>query len=106
MRIIPQSIRAVGDALLLEGPKGSVLVRKHRNRIKAIYQGDQLVNGSALDYSQRLLAEAIEYTYQFPLPWQIDANGTQRITDHKRFYEQTFSPDLQGIETLKRWLHY
>jgi len=104
MRMTPQSIRPVDDTLLIEGPQGSVLIRPQAKGIEMQYQGDQLVNGSSLAYSKRLLEEAIEYANRFPLPWRIDADGTQRITDHKRFYEQTFNPDLQGVETLRRWL--
>jgi hypothetical protein len=72
-------------------------------RINVKYQGDQLVNGSAAAYSKSLLKQAIELTNQFPFGWRIDADGTQRITDHQRYYEQTFRPDLRGIEILKRW---
>jgi len=104
MRLNPQSIRRVDDGLLVEGPQGPVLIRRQADGIKIQYQGDQLVNGSAAAYSKELFEQAIELTNQFPFPWRIDADGTQRITDHQRFYEQTFNQDLQGIETLKRWL--
>jgi hypothetical protein len=100
----PQSIRAVDDGLLIEGSEGSVLVRRGVGHLKTSYRGDQLVNGSALAYSAKLLEQAIETTIEFPFPWRIDADGTQRITDHKRFYEQTFKPDLAGIEKLKLWI--
>jgi len=105
MRLTPQSIRRVDDGLVIEGPQGPVLIRRRMDCIEAKYQGDQLVNGSAAAYSKALLDQAIELTTRFPFPWKIEADGTQRITDHARFYEQTFNPDLQGIETLKRWLH-
>jgi hypothetical protein len=72
--------------------------------IETQYQGDQLVNGSAAAYSKELFEQAIELTNRFPFPWRIDADGTQRITDHQRFYEQTFNSDLQGIEMLKHWI--
>jgi hypothetical protein len=75
------------------------------DRIETKYQGHQLVNGSAAAYSEALVEQAIELTNRFPFPWRIDANGTQHITDHQRFYEQTFNPDLQGIETLKHWIY-
>ena len=104
MRLTPQSIRRVDDGLVIEGPQGPVLVRRQMDRIEMKYQGSQLVNGSAAAYSKALLEQAIEYTHCFPFPWSIDADGTQHITDHQRFYEQTFNPDLQGIETLKRWI--
>ena len=104
MRLTPQSIRRVDDGLLIEGPQGPVLIRRRIDCIETKYQGDQLVNGSAAAYSKELLEQAIELTNQFPFPWRIDADGTQRITDHQRFYKQTFNPDLQGIETLKHWL--
>jgi len=100
----PLSIRPVDDALRIEGPQGSVLIRRQADGIEMQYQGDQLANGSSLAYSKELFEQAIEYTNRFPFPWRIDADGTQRITDHKRFYAQTFNPDFQGIETLKRWL--
>ena len=100
----PPSIRPVDDALLIEGPQGSVLIRRQADGIEMQYQGDQLANGSSLAYSKELFEQAIEYANRFPFPWRIDADGTQRITDHKRFYEQTFNPDLQGVETLRRWL--
>ena len=105
MRLTPQSIRRVDDGLVIEGPQGPVLIRRKIDQIETKYQGDQLVNGSAAYYSKALLEQAIELTNLFPFPWHIDADGIQRITDHQRYYEQTFNPDLQGIETLKRWLH-
>jgi hypothetical protein len=104
MRLTPQSIRRVADGLVIEGPKGSVLIRRQMDHIETKYQGDQLVNGSAAAYSKALLETAIELTDDFPFPWTIEADGTQRITDHQRYYEQTFNSDLQGIETLKRWI--
>ena len=104
MRLTPQSIRRVDDGLVIEGPQGPVLIRRQIDRIETKYQGDQLVNGSAAAYSKELFEQAIELTDQFPFPWRIDADGTQHITDHQRFYEQTFNKDLQGLETLKRWL--
>jgi hypothetical protein len=106
MRMTPQSIQQFGDALLIEGPSGPVLVKHHCDGLETSYRGDQLVNGSALAYSRKLLEEAIEYTNRFPLPWVIHSDGSQKITDHKRFYEQTFDPDFAGIEMLKRWIHY
>ena len=105
MRLTPQSIRRVADGLVIEGPQGSVLIRRQMDRIETQYQGDQLVNGSAAAYSKALLETATELTNRFPFPWTIEADGTQRITDHQRFYEQTFNPHLLGIETLKRWIH-
>ena len=105
MRLTPQSIRCVADGLVIEGSQGPVLLRRQRDRIETKYQGDQLVNGSAAAYSKALVEQAIEFTNRFPFPWHIDTDGTQRITDHQRYYAQTFNPDLQGIETLKRWLH-
>ena len=104
MRLTPQSIRRVDDGLVIEGPQGSVLIHRQTDRIETKYQGDQLVNGSAAAYSKALLETATELTNRFPFPWTIEADGTQRITDHQRFYEQTFNPDLQGIERLKHWI--
>ena len=104
MRLTPQSIRRVNDGLVIEGPQGLVLIRRQMDRIETKYQGDQLVNGSAAAYSKALTEQAIELTNQFPFPWTIEPDGTQRIIDHQRFYEQTFNPDLQGIEILKRWI--
>jgi hypothetical protein len=104
MRLTPQSIRRVDDGLLIEGPQGPVLVHRQMDRIETQYQGKQLVNGSAAAYSNALLEQAIELTERFSFPWKIDTDGTQHITDHKRFYEQTFNTDLQGIEMLKRWI--
>ena len=56
----------------------------------------RLLHGTA--YSKELLEQAIEPTNQFPFPWSIDADGTQRNASHQRFYGQTFNPKLQGIE--------
>lgn len=105
MRLNPQSIRRVDDGLVIEGPQGPVLIRRRMDRLEMEYQGDQLVNGSAAAYSKALLEQAIEFTNQFPFPWTIEADGTQRITDQQRYYEQTFNSDLRGIETLRFWLH-
>jgi hypothetical protein len=105
MRLTPQSIRRVADGLVIEGPQGSVLIRRQIDRIETQYQGDQLVNGNAAAYSKALFEQAIELTNRIPFPWHIEADGTQRITDHQRYYEQTFNSDLQGIEMLKRWIH-
>ena len=104
MRMTPQSIRPVENALLIEGPHGSVRVHRRVDAIETEYLSNQLVNGSAIAYCKSLLEQAIELTNQFPFPWRIDADGTQCITDHQRFYEQTFNKDLQGIETLRRWI--
>ena len=104
MRLNPQSIRRVDDGLLIEGPQGPVLIRRQIDCIETKYQGNQLVNGSAAAYSKALLETATELTNRFPFPWIIEADVTQRITDHQRYYEQTFNSDLQGIETLKRWI--
>ena len=104
MRLTPQSIRRVDDGLMIEGSQGSVLIRRQADHIETQYQGNQLVNGRAAAYSKALLEQAIELTNRFPFPWAIEANGTQRITNHQRYYEQTFNTELQGIETLKRWL--
>jgi hypothetical protein len=102
----PRSIRLVDDALLIKGPQGDVLIRAQAKGIEMQYQGDQLVNGSAIAYSESLLQQAIEFTNNFPFPWCIDTDGRQRITDHQRFYEQTFYSNLQGIETLRRWVQH
>ena len=103
MSLRPQSIHSIDDGILIEGPKGDVLLRRQADKITVEYQGNQLVNGTALAYSKELFQQAIELSNEFPFAWRIEADGTQRITDHQRFYEQTFNPDLQGIETLKRW---
>ena len=103
MRLTPQSIRRVADGLVIQGPQGPVLIRRQMARISLKYQGEQLVNGSAAAYSKELLKQAIELTNRFPFAWRIEADGTQRIIDHQRYYEQTFRADLRGIELLKRW---
>jgi hypothetical protein len=89
---------------MIEGSKGSVLIRRQVDRIEMQYQGNQLVNGSAAAYSKALLEQAIELTDNFPFPWTTERDGTQRITDHQRYYKQTFNSNLRGIETLKRWI--
>lgn len=104
MHLTPKSIRCVSGGLLIEGTKGPVHIRRNTGRIEHDYQGNQLVNGNAFAYSEMLLKQAIKLTKQFPFAWHLDSNGTQRITNHKRFYEQTFNPELLGIETLRRWL--
>ena len=106
MRMTPQSIRLADGALLLKGPKGVVRIQSRAGGIVAQYQGKQLVNGSARAYSRQLLDQAIEYTKQFPFPWEIKLDGTRRITNHEQFYEQTFNPNLQGIEMLRYWIEY
>lgn len=105
MRLTPDMIRCVKGGLLIEGPKGAVFIRRCSKRIDSSYQGDQLVNGSAAAYSDQLLAQAIQLTECFPFAWHFAADGTQHITDHTRYYEQTFMPHLQGIETLRYWMH-
>ena len=105
MRLTPRSIRRVDGGLVIEGPQGAVRIRRRMNHIEMNYQGDQLVNGSAAAYSEQLLAQAIELTASFPFPWHLDDDGTQRITDHACYYEQTFMSHLHGIETLKYWMH-
>jgi hypothetical protein len=104
MQLTTHLIRRVDDGLILEGPYGAVRICRRMHRIEASYQGSQLVNGSAAAYAERLLAQAIALTERFPFPWDFAENGTQQITDHARFYEQTFMPHLRGIETLKYWI--
>ena len=106
MRLTPLSIHRVDDnELLIEGPQGPVRLRRRMNNIEPHYSGNQLVNGTAAAYSKELLEQAIALTNRFPFPWRINADGSQCITNQQRYYEQTFNPDLKGIETLKRWLH-
>ena len=105
MCLTPHSIRRVDGGLVIEGLQGAVRIRRRMNHIETSYQGDQLVNGSAAAYSEQLLEQAIELTARFPFPWHLADDGTQHITDHQRYYEQTFMPHLQGIETLKYWMH-
>ena len=103
MRLNPQSIRCVGDGLMIQGPQGPVSICIDSDSITALYQGNQLVNGSAVAYAKSLLRQALKLSESFPFAWRIGPDGSQCITDHARYYEQTFNRDLQGIERLKRW---
>ena len=103
MRLTPQSIRCVGDGLIIQGPQGPVSICIDLDSITAQYEGIQLVNGSAIAYAKSLLRQALELSENFHLAWRIEPDGSQCITDHARYYEQTFNRDLQGIEFLKRW---
>jgi predicted GNAT family N-acyltransferase len=99
----PQDIHPLADSLIIQGPAGAVRVWQTGQNIEVEYQGQELVNGSARAYAQQRLAAAIQYCQEFPLSWTIDVDGQQHITDHKRFYQQGFQSELQGIETLRRW---
>lgn len=104
MRMSPQDIYPIADDLIIQGPAGAVRAWQAEQGIAVAYQGQELVNGSAHAYAQQRLAAAIHYCQEFPLAWTIDADGQAHITDHKRFYQQSFMPELQGLETLRRWI--
>ena len=104
MCLTPDSIRCVDDGLMLHGPKGPVRIRRCSAQLELTYQGSQLVNGNATRYAEALLAQAIQLSETYPFAWTIADDGRQCITDHSRYYEQTFMPQLRGIETLKYWL--
>ena len=103
MHLLPRTFRLTTDGVEIDGPHGSVLLRLRVGQIEAHYTDNKLVNGNAQAYANSLLNAALLATKTFPLPWTYDSQGRQRITDHKQFYEQTFNPELRGIETLKRW---
>ncbi|MGJ8639929.1 MAG: hypothetical protein ACSHYA_11095 [Opitutaceae bacterium] len=104
MRLKPQSIRLTDAGILVDGPLGAVLIQRRMDRIETKYQGDQLVNGNATAYCKKLFEQAVEIVDRSTFPWRIETDGTLRITDHQRFYDQTFKTDLRGIETLKQWM--
>jgi hypothetical protein len=93
-----------GDGVLADGPHGPVLLRRRGRSIEAHYRGSTLVNGSALAYAEQVRAAALAEARDFPLPWEKTPAGRPRITDHRRFYEQTFKPALAGIEALRGWV--
>ncbi len=88
---------------MIQGPQGLVSICIDSDSITTEYQGIQLVNGSAVAYAKSLLRQALELSENISLAWRIEPDGSQCITDHARYYEQTFNRDLQGIELLKRW---
>ncbi|MGJ8653056.1 MAG: hypothetical protein ACSHX8_07265 [Opitutaceae bacterium] len=103
MTITPQCIHVIDTEVHVEGPLGPVSLRRTKAGIEARYQGDKLVNGSSLRYSESIRKAALHVVESFPFPWEFDAQGEQQITDHSRYYEQTFNADLEGIEMLRCW---
>lgn len=100
----PQDVQCCGDTLQVRGPQGDVRLERRRGRIRARYEGGELLNESAEVYADALLEQAMAMTERFPFPWTVGEDGRLCITDHPRFYAQTFKAELRGIETLKRWL--
>ncbi len=103
MHWTPDLIQPVSDAIELTGPHGTVRLRCKSGRIVAEYTGQTLVNGSAQAYAEALCEDALRYAQSIPLPWTYDTHGQQRITHTQHFYQQTFQPQLRGIERLQHW---
>jgi hypothetical protein len=103
MKIAPQSVLCCGDAVRVQGPQGDVLLSKDGDDIICRYIGDQLLNGSALVYAEKIRKAALEFTKKHPFPWYKDKEGTIHILNHKDYYAQSFQPSLAGIERLQLW---
>lgn len=104
MRLDPQSLQLSEDGILIRAPQGDIRLSKEGNEIRADYRGHQLINGSAQLYADTLKQAAIAYAESVTLPWSTSKTGEILIHDHEHYYEQTFSPHLQPLETLKHWL--
>jgi hypothetical protein len=105
MQLLPQALRIKADGVEIEGPHGPVRLSFVRGTLKADYIGHELVKGSAQAYAQSQLQAALVTAQAFQLPWTYDSQGQQRITNHQRFYQQTFSSELNGIERIIHWLN-
>ena len=104
LQIRPEAIRATPGGLLIDAPKGPVLLRLRRRRITATYLGRQLVNGSAGAYAARVRDAALRTAIAHSPGWTEDPGGAPRITDHRTFYEATFRPATPALETLRTWI--
>lgn len=100
----PHQIGITEAGIEITGPEGPVRLRWIEGEIQARYIGEKLVNGSAQAYAEALSEAALHTAATFPLPWNYDSEGRQRINDHRQFYEQTFQRDLCGIERLLYWM--
>jgi hypothetical protein len=105
MKLSPNCIHVSDNVVRVQGPHGPVSLRRTSSDIEAIYQGDALANGSVQRYTESIRKAALQTVASFPFPWTYDSRGRQQITDHARYFEQTFNPELRGIETLRRWLY-
>ena len=104
MRLSSQSFELANNGILIRGPQGTVHLSSSGESIRAIYIGNQLVNGSAKRYADQLKRAAVDYADSIPLPWTYDNEGAFQIKNHAGYYEQTFSTQLIPVETLKTWL--
>jgi hypothetical protein len=105
MKLSPSCIHVSDNVVRVQGLHGPVSLRRTSSDIEAIYQGNSLVNGSAQRYAESIRQAALQTVASFSFPWTYDTQGRQQITDHARYYEQTFNGELRGIETLRRWLY-
>ena len=98
-----ENMRRTSDGVRIETTRGTVLLSPGRNRIDARYLYRPLVNGTATAFAQRIRDEALQLARQVELPWTLSEKGSLRIKDHRQFYEQSFRPEIQAVETLLRW---
>lgn len=108
MRLHPDIIRRTEDGIRIDAPLGKVLLQPTPEGapegIATHYMAGPLVNGTAQNYAEAIRAEALEAARATPLPWRTRRDGSIRITDHAAFYEQSFSPQIEWLECLQRWL--
>jgi len=104
INVRPADLSTFGNAVEVAGPYGPVRLIKTGNWIIACYVGNQLVNGSAVEYTLKLREAALRLVDSFPFPWQIRADSSIQVLDQEQYYEQTFSTQIAGIEKLRSWL--
>jgi hypothetical protein len=104
MQLSLDMIRRTEDGVLICAPKGEVRLRRNPSGISATYERGPLVNGTAMAYTQSVTQHALAYASQHDLPWRTRRDGSMEITDHRKFYEQTFNASTHAIETLNRWI--
>ncbi|MFP4157992.1 MAG: hypothetical protein ACLFU4_10275 [Opitutales bacterium] len=91
------------EGVRIHAPHGEVLLRASGDGIKASYESGRLVQAAADAYAVQVAQVALAYAKRRQLPWSTDAAGHIVIHDAQRYYEDSFCPELQAVETLLRW---
>jgi len=95
-------MRLTDEGVLVEGPRGLVLLRKEAGGITATPMGPRAKKTPG--YTQELQKEAIRRAREHRPSWSRRSNGSIRIENHAAFYEESFNPKLRCLDTLRGWL--
>ena len=95
-------MRLTDEGVIVEGPRGHVLLRKEADGITATPIGLRPMKVSG--YAKELRREAIQRARKQTPSWSPRSDGSIQIQDQAAFYEETFNPSLRCLEVLRRWL--